>query len=80
MNRLHRWLIWLFTRRRFCEDCRWFKPAPEYGPSTCTHDLSGEDDATHLVQRGTPRRGKPCSCSQMRRTACGRAGKLWRPR
>ena len=80
MTTLRRWLIWLFTRRRFCEDCRWFKAARDCGPSICTHDLSGEDDATHLVQRGIERRAKPYACSLMRRGACGRAGKLWRPK
>lgn len=80
MTRPHRWLRALFTRTRFCEDCRWFQPSRDVGPSICTHDLSGEDDATHLVQRGTPRRVKPYACSIMRRGACGRDGKLWRAR
>lgn len=81
MTRLHRWLRALFTRTRYCEDCRYCTiPLFVDHPSTCTHDESGEDDGTYLVQRGTPRRVKPYACSLMRRGACGRDGKLWRVR
>jgi hypothetical protein len=78
---IYHWLLRLFTRRRFCEDCFHYKQSKDgIGPALCTHDHSGEDNTEHLVRRDVPRNVKPYACSLMRRGACGRAGKLWRPK
>ena len=75
---IYHWLFWLLTRKRFCEDCYWYRTGDPF--DLCTHDESGEDQAEHLVRRDVPRNVKPYACSLMRRGACGRKGKLWRPK
>lgn len=76
-----RWFRRLFSRTRFCEDCRYYKPSRDgIGPAICTHDESGEPDPQALVVREYVPMHKPYACSLMRCGACGRAGKLWRKR
>lgn len=79
--RLMHWLLRLLTRKRFCEDCHYYRASGDgISPALCWHELSGEDNAEHLVHRGRGREVKVYTCALMRRTTCGRKGKLWRPK